>query len=267
MKANIITLANHKGGVGKTTAAANIGASLASQGYNTLLVDLDAQANLTGTFTEESEQGRTIFHALTDGGELPVLQVKENLSLVPASVELANLETALANTEGRERRLSGLLAPLTGKYDFILIDTPPALSLNTISALCASSGVLIPLTAEGYSYKGLHTLCELIAEVKAEMNSDLSLLGIVLCRYEGRKVNRIVEEALRDTYEGDVFNTKIRTNVTLVEAPLVRQDIFSYNAKCRGAQDYLSLTQELLQKLGLSNHTSNNNNTNNTENK
>lgn len=249
MKTRIIAVANHKGGVGKTTLVASVGAALASTGYNVLLVDLDAQANLTASLLQDEQQGRTIYHALKERKGLPVVEVGQRLSLTPSALDLAGIELELAAAMSREFVLKDLLEPVTSGYDFILLDCPPSLGLIAVNAFTASTDVLIPLTAEALPFKGLTMIQEIIAMVRKRLNPPLSLTGIIISRWAGRKLNKIVDEALRERFGDVVFNTKIRENITIAEAPLTKQDIFSYSPQSNGAKDYQALTAELLQHL------------------
>ena len=244
----IIAIANHKGGVGKTTAVASIGAALANRGYKVLLVDLDAQANLTASLPYP-EDGRTIYHALRDREQLPIIQVRGNLDLCPSSLDLAGVELQLSGVMSREFILKDLLEPVSASYDYILLDCPPSLGLIAVNAFVASTDVIIPLTAEALPYKGLTMINEVLDMVKKRLNPTLSLTGIVLSRWAGRKLNKMVEESLRANYGAVVFDTKIRENIAIAEAPLSKEDIFSYNSESNGAKDYGALTDELLSRL------------------
>jgi chromosome partitioning protein len=244
----ILAIANHKGGVGKTTAVASIGAALANKGYKVLLVDLDAQANLTASLPYP-EDGRTIYHALLDRKQLPITKVRDNLYLCPSSLDLAGVELQLSGAMSREFILKDLLEPVAGSYDFILLDCPPSLGLIAVNAFVASTDVIVPLTAEALPAKGLTMLEDVLGMVKKRLNPTLSLTGIVLSRWAGRKLNKVVEATLRDRYGDIVFETKIRENIAIAEAPLSKEDIFSYNSESNGAKDYGALTDEILSRL------------------
>lgn len=244
----VIAFANHKGGVGKTTAVASIGAALASMGYNTLVVDLDAQANLTESLLQMKE-GRTIYNALKERKDLPVVELRKNLSLVPSSLDLAGVELELSGAMSREYILKDLIEPISSEYDFILLDCPPSLGLIVVNAFVASTDVIVPLTAEALPFKGLTMIQDILAIVQKRLNQSLKLSGIVLSRWEGRKLNRMVEDTLRQEYGALVFDTKIRTNIAIAEAPLTKQDIHTYNKESNGSKDYKTLTEELLRKL------------------
>ena len=249
MARQIIAISNHKGGVGKTTSVASIGASLAARGYKTLLVDLDAQANLTASLLPDETDRRTIYNALKDKGGLPVVEVGEKLHLTPSALELAGIELELSGVMSREFILKDLLEPVCAGYDFILLDCPPSLGLIAVNAFVASTDVIIPLTAEALPFKGLTMIEGIITMVQKRLNPSLKLSGIVLNRWAGRKLNKVVEEALRERYPHILFNTKIRENIAIAEAPLTKSDIYTYSPESNGAKDYQALTEELLQRL------------------
>lgn len=243
----IIAIANHKGGVGKTTSVASIGAALSEKGLRVLLVDLDAQANLTGSLLSE-EPGRTIYEALREKDSLPIIELREGLSIVPASLDLAGVELELSSAMSREFILKDLLEPIAEAYDFILLDCPPSLGLITVNAFVAAHEIIIPLTAEALPFKGLTMIERVITMVQRRLNTGLRLSGILFTRWEGRKLNKMVEEAIRTKYGSMVYDAKVRTNIAIAEAPLSGTDIFSYNAKSNGAQDYRDVTEELLSR-------------------
>lgn len=238
----IISVANHKGGVGKTTSVSSLGASLAELGRRVLLVDLDPQGNLSQSLSVP-QTGRTLYEAMREGKDLPQVQVRERLWVCPSSIDLVSMDLELSTLPGREYRLRELLSPLD--FDYILLDCPPSLGLLTINALSASGEVLIPLTPEALPAKGLGTLLEVVRKVEEGLNPDLHLGGVLITRYNRRKINRIVEEYLRETFGSLVFQTKIRENVDVSEAPLQGTDILSYSPKSPGSQDYRSLALEV----------------------
>lgn len=244
----IISIANHKGGVGKTTSTASIGAVLSSKGYRVLLVDLDAQGNLTTSLLGDEEPNESIYTALKGISSLPVVEVKENLYLTPSSLELAGMELELSDTKNRESLLKNLLKPVATEYDFILLDTPPSLGLIAVNAFVAANELIIPLTAETLPFKGLRMITEAVERVKKRLNPNLTLSGILITRWGGRKLNKIVEEALRDKFGEVVFTSKIRENIAIAEAPLYQQDITAYSSNSNGAKDYTDLTEELLNR-------------------
>lgn len=244
----IIAVANHKGGVGKTTSVASIGAALASKGYSVLLVDLDAQANLTASLLQD-EPERTVYNALRERRQLPTEEVGERLHLTPSSLDLAGIELELSGAMSREFILKDLLEPVASAYDFILLDCPPSLGLIAVNAFVAATDVLIPLTAEALPFKGLTMIQDVIEMVRKRLNPGLRLSGIFLNRWAGRKLNKMVEEALKMNFGDVLLSTKIRENISIAEAPLAKSDIYSYSPESNGARDYQALTEELLQRL------------------
>ena len=242
----IISIVNHKGGVGKTTSVSSLGVALARMGKRVLLVDLDAQGNLTDTLTQ-TPGDRSIYDSLRTLETLPVVKIREGLDLCPSSIDLVSMDLELADKREREFRLSQLLQGLD--YEYILLDCPPSLGLLTINALTASTKVIIPLTPEALPAKGLGTLLDIIERTKETLNPGLSLGGILITRYNRRKINRLVEETLRETFGDSVFKTKIRENVDISESPLQGTDIYSYSPNSIGAKDYESLALEVVSKL------------------
>lgn len=238
----IIAVANHKGGVGKTTSVATIGAVL-SQEYKVLMIDLDAQANLTTSFLQE-EQEATIYDAIK-GAALPIVNVKENLDIIPSGLEMAGIELEISGRMQREYILKDLIEPIADKYDYILLDCPPSLGLVTINAFVASKELFIPLTAEALPSKGLTMLLDILAMVQKRANQEIELTGVIITRYEKSKLSQMVEESLRSNFGDIVFQTKIRKNVAIAEAPLYAQSVLSYAPSSKGTQDYMSLTEEI----------------------
>ena len=242
----IISIVNHKGGVGKTTSVSSLGVALSRLGKRVLLVDLDAQGNLTDTLTK-TPGDRSIYDSLRTLETIPVVNIREGLDLCPSSIDLVSMDLELADKGEREYRLSKLLRGLD--YEYILLDCPPSLGLLTINALTASTKVIIPLTPEALPAKGLGTLLDIIERTKETLNPGLSLGGILITRYNRRKINRLVEETLRETFGDSVFKTKIRENVDISESPLQGMDIYSYSPNSIGAKDYESLALEVVSKL------------------
>ena len=241
----IISIVNHKGGVGKTTSVVSLGVALSQRGRRVLLVDLDPQRNLTDTLSVQSS-GRSLYEALREGKDLPIVEVRPGLSVCPSSIDLVSMDLELSGLRRREYRLKDLLSPLD--FDYILLDCPPSLGLLTINALTASGEVFVPLTPEALPAKGLGTLLEIIKRTKEGLNPDLKLGGIIITRYQRRKINRIVEESLRETFGELVFKTKIRENVDISESPLQGEDIYTYSPRSIGAQDYKDLALEIDKK-------------------
>ena len=242
----VISLSNHKGGVGKTTSTINIGAGLNRLKKKVLLIDLDPQANLSQSLGIE-EPERTIYGALKGEYKLEPMEIMPGLDLIPSTLDLSGAEIELSGEAGREYILKELIDPLRGSYDYILIDSPPSLGLLTINAFTASDEVYIPLQAQYLALQGLTKLMEEITKIKSRLNKDLKVGGVFVTQYDNRKVlNRNVVETIKSHYKDQVFKTAIRDNIALAEAPTQGLDIFRYNPKSYGAEDYLSLCKEIL---------------------
>ena len=241
----VISLSNHKGGVGKTTSTINIGAGLNRLKKKVLLIDLDPQANLSQSLGI-IEPGKTIYGALKGEYKLEPMEIIPGLDLIPSTLDLSGAEIELSGEAGREYILKELIDPLRGSYDYILIDSPPSLGLLTINAFTASDEVYIPLQAQYLALQGLTKLMEVIAKIKSRLNKDLKVGGVFVTQYDNRKVlNRNVVETIKSHYKDQVFKTAIRDNIALAEAPTQGLDIFRYNPKSYGAEDYLSLCKEI----------------------
>ncbi len=246
----IISFVNHKGGVGKTTTTASVGSYLAQKGYHVLLADLDAQANLTLSLLKHPTD-ETIYDALTGKGELPIISITENLSLIPASEMLAMVDIELAGAISREKILDGLLKPIKYNYDFILLDCPPSLGLITLNAITACTDVIVPLIAEVLPFNGLKMINNFVKLIHNRLNNAAHISGILITRWESTNLSKTIESDLRKTVGNLVFATKIRKNVSVAEAPLEHRNIVEYAPKSNGAADYRAFTEELLVKLGL----------------
>ena len=242
----IISVINSKGGVGKTTSSANIGACLSMQNYKVLLVDLDHQSNLTQSFNIESE--KTIYGLLKEEYDLDTIIISPNLHIIPSEKKLAELEVELAAKMAREFFLRKKLQDFKGEYDFIIIDCSPSVGLLTVNALSACNHVLIPLQAQYLAMEGVKSLTETLAEVKNNLNEELEVLGVIITMYNRRRVlNREVATEIEKHYP--IFETFIRENIALAEAPAAGKDIFTYSPTSHGAKDYENLTFELLKEL------------------
>ncbi len=242
----IISLLNHKGGVGKTTSTINIGAGLVELGKKVLLLDLDPQANLTLSLGIP-RQKYTIYEALRGESELVPYSAKPGLDVVTSSLDLSGAEMELVNEAGREYLLRELFAPIVEDYDYILIDCPPSLGLLTLNALTSSRFVYIPLQTEFLALQGLAKIKQVIDKVKFRLNKNLEIGGVIATMYDSRRVlNRDVVETIHKYFEEKVFKTYIRDNVALAEAPAQRKDIFGYAPKSIGADDYFELCKEII---------------------
>ncbi len=245
----IISLLNHKGGVGKTTSAINIGAGLVELGKKVLLIDLDPQANLTLSLGIP-RQPNTIYEALRGESELEPFTVRENLDVVMSTLDLSGAEMELINEAGREYILKELFEPIKDDYDFIIIDCPPSLGLLTLNALGASDYVYIPLQTQFLALQGLAKIKQVVDKVKFRLNKNLEIGGVIATMYDARKIlNRDVVETIKKYFGEKVFDTLIRDNVSLAEAPSQRQDIFQYSRSSIGATDYMNLCKEILTRI------------------
>ncbi|MDF1549532.1 MAG: ParA family protein [Bacteroidales bacterium] len=244
----IIACSNHKGGVGKTTSVVNIGAGLARLKKKVLLVDMDPQANLTQSFGVNDPEF-TIYEALKGEHALVPINADTNLDVIASSLELSGAEMELSSEAGREYIFTELLDPLVDKYDYIMIDCPPSLGLLTINALTAADELFIPLQPHYLAIKGLTKIIEVKDKVKKRLNKKIEITGVFVTQYDRRKIlHRDVVDTINTYFQDKVFNTKIRDNIALAEAPSQGTDIFRYNPNCFGAEDYMQLCKEILKR-------------------
>ena len=245
----MISIANNKGGVGKTTTVINLGAGLQKQGEKILLIDLDPQANLSQSLRIINTREANIYKSIRGEAPLDPVEILPGLDAIPSTLDLSGAEVELANEPGREYILKELIEPLRSHYSYILIDTPPSLGLLTINALTASQEVIIPLQAEYLATQGLTRLMEIVEKIQRRLNTELLVGGVYITQYDSRKIlNRDVAEFIKTYFERDMFTTRIRDNIALAEAPAQGLDIFRYSPKSNGAEDYLALTREILRK-------------------
>lgn len=242
----IIAIVNQKGGTGKTTTTVNLGCALAKKGKKVLLVDLDAQGNLSyslGILEIEKSIGQVIM------GEVDfqdILVSTEGLDVAPAQIDLADVEINIAGELARESILKKILAH-TEEYDYVLIDCPPSLSLLTINALNAAKWVIVPLQMEVLSLQGLDQIISTINQIKEVLNENLEILGLLPVMVDSRrKLSREIYEHIEENYNFKIFNSRIRTNVRASEAPSFGESLISYAPTSNGAKDYMDFANEIL---------------------
>ena len=243
---HIIAIANHKGGVGKTTSVQNIGVGLSREKNKVLLIDLDPQGNLSDAFGYENVE-KSIYDAMVQGEKLSVFPITDHLHIAPSNLDLSVAEIELSGVPGREYVLKEVLDKVKDNYDYVLIDCPPSLGLLTINGLTACSEVYIPLDAQYFSMKGLDKLMFIIDKIKARLNQHVDISGVFLTQYDKRiVVNRNIAEMIEEYFPNKVFKTRIRRNIALVEAPIDNMDIFTYAPGSNGADDYENLSKEII---------------------
>ena len=252
-----IAVAIQKGGSGKTTTTINLAAAFKRLGKRVLVIDADPQANLTNALGIMHEPEPNIYHLLKAAGnegevdvQKAIIQTQTGLDLLPASLELAAAEMELVSVYGREHLLAHIVGLLRGAYDYVLIDCPPSIGILTVNALVASDWVLMPMQPEFLPLKGLRSFLRSMQVIKQRLNRRLDLLGIVLSRYDDRRLmNRDIRETLESEFVGKVFDTKIRTNIAVAKAQERGLDIFSFDEKSNAAYDYLALANECVLRL------------------
>lgn len=251
--AKILAVANQKGGVGKTTSTVNLAASLAAHGQRVMLVDLDPQGNATmGSGVDKHRLEASVYHVLLGIRALSSARVRSEaggFDVLPANRDLAGAEIELVNMENREARLRLQLQAVSSEYDYILIDCPPTLNLLTLNGLCAARAVMIPMQCEYYALEGLSDLVNTIRRVRSHLNADLEIEGLLRTMFDPRStLAQQVSAQLQQHFGGKVYQTVIPRNVRLAEAPSYGVPVLIHDKYSKGAQAYLALAAEILNK-------------------
>jgi chromosome partitioning protein len=252
--AKIFCVANQKGGVGKTTTAVNLAASLAALDQRVLLIDLDPQGNATmGSGIDKSACENTVYEVLVDGVTLRDARKRPeavNYDVLPANRELAGAEVELVTIANREHVLRGAIAEVVEDYDFVLIDCPPALSLLTLNGLCAAHGVVIPMQCEYFALEGLSDLVNTIKQVHANLNRDLKVIGLLRVMFDPRiTLQQQVSDQLKEHFGDKLFDVVIPRNVRLAEAPSYGLPGVVFDKSSRGAQAYIQFGTEMMERV------------------
>jgi chromosome partitioning protein len=251
---HILAIANQKGGVGKTTSAINLAAALADRGRRTLLIDLDPQANSTLAFFSADESPATVYDVLGDAHSSMATVIRPTkhprLSVAPGKLTLARLEVQLAGQFDAPFKLKDALSGVLKDFDYVVLDTPPALGILTVNAMVAATHLLVPIQAAYFAIEGTDDLLETYSRIRSRPNPDLKIVGVLITLYDKRtNISRDTHEQIRAVFGNTLFRTKITKNVRLEESPAYKETIFTYAPKSPGAAEYRKLALEVIERV------------------